>query len=467
MNHSPTDTHIKTISPVDGSIYVERRLATDREVEQSIALSRVAQKQWQSFSIRERASICERAVGYFESNKDQIAQEITWQMGRPISKSGGEINGLAERARHMIEIAEESLADEAPPEKSGFTRFIRRDPLGIIFCVAPWNYPLLTTVNSVIPALMAGNSVILKPSAQTPLCGEHFALAFKEAGLPDSVLQCLFLNHDSTTKIINESKINFTCFTGSVSAGKKIEIAASGTFIGTGLELGGKDPAYVRPDVNFDNCVTELVDGAFFNSGQSCCGIERIYVHSSLHSKFVDAFVEKVRQLKLDDPCLADTTLGPVVKNSAANWVRNQIREAKQKGASACIDSSNYTKDTGDSPYLAPQVLINVDHSMSMMREESFGPIVGIMSVSDDQNAITLMNDSDLGLTASIWTQDQEAAETLGNQIETGTVFMNHCDYLDPALAWTGVKNTGHGVTLSRLGYLQLSQPKSFNLKNI
>jgi acyl-CoA reductase-like NAD-dependent aldehyde dehydrogenase len=314
---------------------------------------------------------------------------------------------------------------------------------------------------------MAGNSVILKPSAQTPLCGEHFALAFKEAGLPDSVLQCLFLNHDSTTKIINESKTNFTCFTGSVSAGKKIEIAASGTFIGTGLELGGKDPAYVRPDVNFDNCVTELVDGAFFNSGQSCCGIERIYVHSSLHSKFVDAFVEKVRQLKLDDPCLADTTLGPVVKNSAANWVRNQIREAKQKGASACIDSSKYTKDTGDSPYLAPQVLINVDHSMSMMREESFGPIVGIMSVSDDQKAITLMNDSDLGLTASIWTQDQEAAETLGNQIETGTVFMNHCDYLDPALAWTGVKNTGHGVTLSRLGYLQLSQPKSFNLKNI
>lgn len=467
MSLSQTNTHIQTISPVDGSIYVERRLATDQEVEQSIALSRSAQKQWQSFSVNERASICERAVRYFESNKDQIAQEITWQMGRPISKSGGEINGLAERARHMIKIAEESLADEALPEKSGFTRFIRRDPLGIIFCVAPWNYPLLTTVNSVIPALMAGNSVILKPSAQTPLCGEHFVSAFKEAGLPDGVLQCLFLSHNSTTKIISESKTNFICFTGSVSAGKSIEIAASGTFSGTGLELGGKDPAYVRPDVDFDNCVAELVDGAFFNSGQSCCGIERIYIHNSLHLKFVDAFVEKVRQLKLEDPLLTDTTLGPVVKNSAADWVRNQIKEAKTKGASTCIDPSNYIKDTGDSPYLAPQVLIDVDHNMSMMKDESFGPVVGIMSVNDDKEAIKLMNDSDLGLTASIWTQDQKAAEALGNQIETGTVFMNHCDYLDPALAWTGVKNTGHGVTLSRLGYLQLSQPKSFNLKII
>jgi len=456
---------LQTISPVDGSVYVERPLASERDIEQSIALSRLAQRQWQATDLETRAGICERAVQYFESNRERIGEEITWQMGRPIAFSGGEIKGLAERARHMISVARHALADNVPSAQEGFVRFIRRDPLGIVFTIAPWNYPLLTTVNSVVPALMAGNSVLLKPSAQTPLCGEHFVKAFQAAGLPEGVLQCLHLSHDNTSKIIREASVDFVCFTGSVAAGQHIEQVAAGTFLGLGLELGGKDPAYVRADADLDYAVAELVDGAFFNSGQSCCGIERIYVHEALYSRFVEAYVEKVKTYKLASPLLSDTNLGPMVKTQSADWVRKQISAAIAQGATSCIDPSLFVNSQPGTPYLAPQVLTDVNHTMSVMREESFGPVVGIMSVDNDEEALQLMNDSDLGLTASLWTRDAEQAEVLGDRLQTGTVFMNRCDYLDPALAWTGIKNTGRGATLSELGYLQLTRPKSFHFK--
>ena len=213
--------------------------------------------------------------------------------------------------------------------------------------------------------------------------------------------------------------------------------------------------------------MTELVDGAFFNSGQSCCGIERIYVHDSLYTQFVEAYIEKVNTLTLSNPIDPSTTLGPVVKTSAADWVRQQIKDAVTLGAKPCIDTTKFHHAAEGTPYIAPEVLIDVDHSMSVMTEESFGPVVGIMSVGSDEQAVHLMNDSDLGLTASLWTQDQSAGEHLGNRLQTGTVFMNRCDYLDPALTWTGIKNTGRGATLSVLGYQQLTQPKSFHLKNV
>jgi acyl-CoA reductase-like NAD-dependent aldehyde dehydrogenase len=456
---------LKTTSPVDGSIYVERALASKTEIEQAITLSRAAQQEWQSWSIEQRADVCEKAIRYFEENAQQIATEISWQMGRPIAYGAGEINGLAERARFMIASAPSALADYIPEPKAGFKRFIRRDPLGVVFTVAPWNYPLLTTVNSVFPALMAGNSVLLKPSAQTPLTGEHFAKAFEQAGLPPGVLQCLFLSHEATTDIISSGAVDFVCFTGSVGAGQRVEKAAAGTFIGLGLELGGKDPAYVRADADLDYTVEQLVDGAFFNSGQSCCGIERIYVDESLYDDFVARFVEITQGYRLGNPLESNTTLGPVVRPAAADWVRQQTREAITAGAKALIDTSAFILDDGKGAYLAPQVLVDVDHSMSVMREESFGPVVGIMKVSSDEQALHLMNDSDLGLTASLWTQDQDAAEAMGDKLQTGTVFLNRCDYLDPALPWTGVKNTGRGETLSVLGFDQLTRSKSFHFK--
>jgi acyl-CoA reductase-like NAD-dependent aldehyde dehydrogenase len=466
MNQPGNPTHLQCISPVDGSVYVERELADPVTITQSIELSRSAQKQWRQTSIDERARICEAAVQYFEEKQTQIAEEIAWQMGRPIAFAGGEVNGLAERARHMIASAEQSLADIVPAKQEGFNRFIRRQPLGTVFTIAPWNYPLLTAVNSIVPALMAGNSVILKPSAQVPLCGEHFTQAFEATGIPEGVIQNLFLSHADTEKIIGSRELDFVCFTGSVPAGQRIEQAAAGTFVGVSLELGGKDPAYVREDADFDSSVESLVDGTFFNSGQSCCGIERIYVHETLFDKFVEAYVEQVKQYVLASPLEKQTTLGPVVKNSAADWVRKQVAAAIDAGATPCIDPSHFPNATDDTTYLAPQVLIDVNHKMSVMSEESFGPVVGIMPVSNDEEAVGLMNDSDLGLTASLWTQNESLTEQLGERLQCGTVFMNRCDYLDPALVWTGVKNTGRGAALSELGYHQLTQTKSFHLKN-
>lgn len=466
MNQPGNPTHLQCVSPVDGSVYVERELADPVTITQSIELSRSAQKQWQQTSIDERARICEAAVQYFEEKQTQIAEEIAWQMGRPIAFAGAEVNGLAERARHMIASAEQSLADIVPAKQEGFNRFIRRQPLGTVFTIAPWNYPLLTAVNSIVPALMAGNSVILKPSAQVPLCGEHFTQAFEATGIPEGVIQNLFLSHADTEKIIGSREMDFVCFTGSVAAGQRIEQAAAGTFVGVSLELGGKDPAYVREDADFDSSVESLVDGAFFNSGQSCCGIERIYVHETLFDKFVEAYVEQVKQYVLASPLEKQTTLGPVVKNSAADWVRKQVAAAIGAGATPCIDPSHFPNATDDTTYLAPQVLIDVNHKMSVMSEESFGPVVGIMPVSNDEEAVGLMNDSDLGLTASLWTQNESLTEQLGERLQCGTVFMNRCDYLDPALVWTGVKNTGRGAALSELGYHQLTQTKSFHLKN-
>jgi acyl-CoA reductase-like NAD-dependent aldehyde dehydrogenase len=392
----------------------------------------------------------------------ELAAELSWQMGRPVSQSPGELKrGFHERALYLCSIAEEALADISIPEKAGFRRFIRREPLGVVLVVAPWNYPWLTSVNAVVPALLAGNSVILKMAAQTPLVAERYAEAFKAAGLPDGVFQFLHMDHAQVAKVIGDPRIAFVAFTGSVAGGHAVQQAAAKRFIGTGLELGGKDPGYVRADADLAFAVENLVDGSFFNSGQSCCGIERIYVQKSVFNDFVERFVSLTRQYRLGNPLEKDTNLGPLVRTEAANSVRAQIRQAVRKGAKPLLKM----KDRPGTPYLPPEVLVNVDHGMAVMTEETFGPVVGIEPVKSDEEAIALMNDSHYGLTASIWTKDAEAAVRIGDRVETGTWFMNRCDYLDPALAWTGVKDSGRGCTLSRLGLEAFTRPKSFHLR--
>ena len=454
-----------TRSPIDNSIYVTRDLATNDQIIAALELAQSAQKKWCKIDINERLEICHKMVDAFVANKDEIAEQLCWMMGRPIKYAAGEVDGMQERARYMIDVAETSLADLTLPEKSGFNRYIKREPLGVAFIIAPWNYPYLTSINAIIPAIMSGNSVILKHSAQTPLCAEQLAHAFDEAGLPQGVFQYLHLDHGNTEQIIKNPIINYVAFTGSVAGGEMVERASIGRFIGVGLELGGKDAAYVRADADIDNAVETTIDGAFFNSGQSCCGIERIYVAESIFDKFVEKAVKLVNQYKLgpsDDP---NTTLGPVVKTSAANFVRKQIKDAILAGAKAHIDPNDFPMDTKDSQYLAPQILTNVNHSMAVMTEESFGPVVGIMSVSDDKEAIHLINDSEFGLTASVFSSDIQTSETIGEQLDVGTFFVNRCDYLDPALAWVGVKNSGRGCSLSSIGYHSLTRPKSFHIK--
>jgi acyl-CoA reductase-like NAD-dependent aldehyde dehydrogenase len=455
----------KTISPVDGSVYVERPLATDGQIGAAMERARKAQAVWRRVSLSERAAICTRFVDAFVARKQAIAEEITRQMGRPVSQSPGEVRGVEERSRHMIAIAAEALADIDAGPREGFRRFVRREPLGVVLVLAPWNYPYLTSVNSVVPAIMAGNAVILKHSNQTPLCAERFAECFKEAGLPDGVFQFLHCTHDQAATMIASPMVDFVAFTGSVEGGHAVQKAASSRFIGTGLELGGKDPAYVRPDCNLAHAVENLVDGAFFNSGQSCCGIERIYVHEKIYDQFVDGFVALTRQYRLGNPLDSNENLGPMVRTRAAEFARGQVCEAIAGGARSLIEPKEFPADKEGTPYMAPQVLVNVDHSMRIMREESFAPVIGIMKVQSDDEAIALMNDSDFGLTAAIWTMDPEAALRIGDAVQTGTWFMNRCDYLDPALAWTGVKDSGRGCTLSRVGYEQLTRPKSYHLR--
>ena len=456
---------ITAISPVDGSIVAKRKIASKKDTSAAFAAAHSAQKLWAGLSIAERAKTCLAAVDAMLAMKDEIVPELAWSMGRPIRYGAGELRGFEERARHMIAIAEQALANVVPAAKDGFERFIQRVPLGVVFTIAPWNYPYLTAVNSIIPALMAGNAVVLKHASHTLLVGDRFQQAFDKAGLPKGLFQHLVLSHEQSADIISGKLANMVCFTGSVPGGQAIERAAAGQFLSVGLELGGKDPAYVRADANLTHAIENLVDGAFFNSGQSCCGIERIYVHKNLYKDFVEGAVALAKTYVLGSPLEEATTLGPMIKADVASFVRKQIVAAVRGGAKAHIDEKMFAASKKGTPYLAPQILTGVNHQMSVMRDESFGPVVGIMKVSSDEEAIQLMNDSGFGLTAAIWTSDVEAAKTIGNQLETGTVFMNRCDSLDPALTWTGVKNTGRGATLSSIGYEALTRPKSFHLR--
>lgn len=454
-------------SPIDGSVYNRRPTFSTEAIEAALKTARAAQKEWAMVDVETRAKIVFEFKDAMLSMAAEMVPEIAWQMGRPV-RYGGEFGPMAARVDFMTQNAKEFLAPVIPPdEMAGIERFIERAPLGIVFTIAPWNYPYLTAVNSIIPALIAGNAVILKHAAQTILVGDRFQEAFDKTNLPKGLFQTLALSHDDTSRIISSNAVDLVCFTGSTSAGQVIERAGAGTFTNIGLELGGKDPAYVRADVNLEHAIENLVDGAFYNSGQCCCGIERIYVHESQYNSFVDGFQALVSQYVLGNPLDEATTLGPMAQAKTADIVRAQIAEAEYAGAQLLIDTSKFKADTGEGTYLAPQVLVNVDHSMRVMVEESFGPVVGIMKVSSDEEAIKLMNDSDYGLTASIWTKDIAAAKSIGQKVETGTVYANRCDYLDPALAWTGVKETGRGATLSKIGYEMLTRPKSFHLRKI
>ena len=458
---------LKTISPIDNSIYVERPYASSTEIENVLKLSDQSKITWKNTSLEERKKLVSKFVESFLSNHKEIEEELCRQMGRPLAQCAGEMRGFEERAKYMIDNANRALQKVISKHDSEFDNYIIKEPLGSIFVIAPWNYPYNTSVNSIVPSLLAGNCVILKHSSQTPLCAEQLLKASEKAGLPKNVFQILHLDHFSTSKVIADSRIDHVLFTGSVSGGIEVKRAIGTRFIGAGLELGGKDPAYVRSDCNFNHAVENLVDGSYYNSGQSCCGIERIYVDENIFDKFVDAFKTQTEKYILNNPLDESTNLGPVVKKSAANSIRDQVSKAIQNGAKNIIDETKFTIDNSDNCYVSPSALINVDHSMEFMQEETFGPTVGIMKVKNEQEAATLMNDSPYGLTASIWTSDKEFASKFGNGIQTGTFFMNRCDYLDPGLAWTGVKDTGMGVTLSVLGFDHLTRAKSYHLRKV
>ena len=481
-------TFLETVSPIDGSVYVRRDLAGAAEIERALAAAVTAQRGWRDTPLSEHIAAVQRMVEILNEQADDIALELAWQMGRPVRFGPAEIRGgHAERARAMAALAPDALTDvevrwrdgrpvhapvpEGAPATAGAAaddptvRRLRMIPHGVVLVLAPWNYPFLTAVNAVVPALLAGNAVLLKHSDQTPLAAERMQNALLAAGVPRGVVQALHMSHATVADVVRDLRVGYVHFTGSVPGGRAVKRAAAERFIEVGLELGGKDPAYVRADADLGHAAASLADGAYFNSGQSCCGIERIYVHADVFEAFVERFVAEARQLRLGDPRDPATTLGPMARASGAALAREHVAEAVAAGARTLLDPAEFPSAREGTAYMAPQALVGVAPEMRVMREETFGPVVGIAPVDGDDDAVAAMNDSDYGLTASIWTRDLDAALRLGGRLETGTCYANRCDYLDPLLAWTGVKDSGRGVSLSRLGFAPFTRPMSLRLQ--
>jgi len=459
------DTH-RIDNPYTGEMVAERRLLAPSEVEGVVTRAFRAHKAWAKTAVADRVALCERFCEEFEKDGERIAREVTLQMGKPLAQARGEVKTTVHRARTMMSLAPEALRDDPLPPVPGFIRFVRHEPVGVVLDISAWNYPLLITVNVLVPAVLAGNALILKHANRTALCGDAFARAFERAGAPENLVTAIDASHDTCAQIIARPEIGYVSFTGSVRGGHEVYREGAKRFIDVGLELGGKDPAYVAPDADLGHAVANIVDGAFYNAGQSCCGIERIYVHASIHDRFVQAALAEIRKYRLGDPLDGATTMGPMAQADAPRKLASQVEEARAKGGRVLCGGKPLHDAAGRGRFFDPCLVADANHSMhGLMVEESFGPIVGVQKVVDDDEAVRLMNDSPYGLTAAIWTRDQERAFRIGAQIETGTFFMNRCDYLDPLLPWTGVKDTGKGMSLSKYGFLPLTRRKSFHLR--
>ncbi|MFT4641995.1 MAG: acyl-CoA reductase-like NAD-dependent aldehyde dehydrogenase [Verrucomicrobiales bacterium] len=408
---------------------------------------------WGAVSMEERCRILEESLSYFESHRDQIAKDITTEMGRPLAQARGEIDGLMERGRYLASIAPSILQPELVDDKEGFDRAILHEPLGVVFIISAWNYPLLITINGVMASLLAGNTVLLKHATQTLAIGAHFAEAFGD------LVQHAVMDHETAAELMEKRAVDHVIFTGSVEAGRTVYQSAARGLLDCQLELGGKDGAYVAADADVQKAAETLVDGAIYNSGQSCCGVERVYAHADMHDAFVAKCQENIRGYVLGDPSESDTNLGPLADAGNVAVMEAHISDALKKGAQLVCGGE--MEKIGNGTFFQPTLLTEVTHEMTIMQEENFGPILPVMKVSDDEEAIRLINDSDYGLTSIIFTADKKRAEWFCNLAKTGTVFMNRCDYLDPALPWTGVKDSGVGSALSKYGLLGVTRRKA------
>ncbi|WNZ64378.1 aldehyde dehydrogenase family protein [Myxococcus sp. MxC21-1] len=456
-------THIVD-NPFTGDVAASVEPTSPAKLDTVLERARAASRALRALSVAERVKRVLCACEAMEKNADAIARDITRQMGKPLSQARGEVGGMAGRLRHMAAIAEESLADIVLPPKDGFERRIAKEPLGVVLDLPAWNYPLLTAVNAIAPAVLAGNAVIVKHSPRTPLCGGHFARAFAEAGAPDGAVQAIFLDYPGTEQLVGDARVDHVLFTGSVLGGHRMQAAARERFLHIGLELGGNDPAYVAPDCDFDKAVENIVDGAMYNAGQSCCAVERVYVHRSLYERFIAAAEPLVRAYVLGDPESEQTTMGPIAQPWHPAELQSFVQDATSLGA-RLVTGGRAAQVEGRGRFFEPTLLRDVSPQARLMREESFGPLLPIAPVDSDEEALALMNASRLGLTASVWTSDRERADRLARQLEAGTVYMNRCDALDPALPWSGVKDSGRGVTLSALGFDALTRPKALHYR--
>ncbi|KAL8671731.1 MAG: hypothetical protein Q9168_003776 [Polycauliona sp. 1 TL-2023] len=459
---------ITTISPSTNRPILTRHGLPDSDLALLPATATQAFVNYRQTPLKQRQEIVAKALKLLNDRQDVLAKELAEQMGRPIAYGAKEITTAVARGEYLLKISDQALQDTEGEPESGFKRYIQKFPIGPVLVIFAWNYPYLILVNSLIPALLAGNSVILKPSPQTPTIAEHIHEIFSQAGLPPNVIQYFHSGSMAQIESIAKSpQIRLICFTGSVAGGLAVQRAAADRIVSVGLELGGKDPAYVRADVDVKWAAGEIVDGAIFNSGQSCCSIERVYVAEAIHDQLIAAIQEVLKGYKMGDPLSRSTNVGPVVSKRAAEVINSQILDAIHKGATnATPDNQSFKNPLPGGNYIPPTLLVGATHDMDVMNDETFGPVIPVMKVGDDEEAVRLMNDSEYGLTASIWTADVSAGERLAHEVEAGTVFVNRCDYPSPDLAWTGWKDSGKGVSLSKFGFEQFVRLKSHHIKD-
>ncbi len=453
-------------SPVDGKPRSAGFFLSMDEALERLDAAEGAFRVWRRTPVSERVKLCLAFLGKLDARSSEYAREVAEAMGKPVGQAKGEIGGARQRTEALCQAAERALADVTLEAKEGFHRFIRREPIGIVMDIAAWNYPYVVAINVVIPAILAGNAVLLKHAPQTACVGRQFEEAFAAAGAPAGLVQNFMVDHETVEKVLRTGRIAHVGFTGSVRGGREVYArTAAGSFASCGLEMGGKDAALVLDDVDLEQVVPVLVDGAFYNAGQSCCAVERIYVPKKLHDEFVRLFVEETHKYKVGSPLDEGTTLGPVVNEDAAGRIQSQLAEALEMGATQVTDDAIFLLPTSSPCYLPPRVLTGVTHDMRVMMEESFGPIIGIQAYDAIEDGIALVNDSPFGLTASVWTSDEKKALEIGDRLDVGTVYMNRCDAVDPDLPWVGVKDSGLGFTLAADGIVSMTRPKSYHLK--
>jgi acyl-CoA reductase-like NAD-dependent aldehyde dehydrogenase len=458
------DRTLMVDNPFTGDRACSVDLAGESAAEAVLERARIASRAWRTTNLQERISLCEHMVGALEAKGAGIAADITRMMGKPLAQALAEVKTCAARARHMVEIAEGALADLLLPLSDRFERRIVREPLGVVLDLPAWNYPLLTAVNCVVPAVLSGNAVIVKHSPRTPLCGEHFARAFADAGAPAGLVQALHCDHAMSGRLVGDRRVDHVVFTGSIFGGHRIVEAASTRFLHPCLELGGNDPAYVAPDCDLAHSVESIVDGAMYNAGQSCCAVERVYVHKAVYKTFLEMAEPLVCGYVMGDPASEKTTLGPIAQPQHTAELEAFVHDARVRGGRLMAGGKGTTVQ-GRGRFFEATLIADCSQSMKLFRQESFGPILPVLPVESDDEALAKMNDSALGLTASVWTRDRERAGRFARSLEYGTVFMNRCDYLDPALPWGGWKDSGRGISLSALGFDGLTRPKSLHFR--
>ncbi|PSJ59506.1 aldehyde dehydrogenase family protein [Kumtagia ephedrae] len=463
-------TDIRTFSvtsPVDGSVYATRAYADGAAMEAALARARAALRSWRRTPLAERLAILLRFGEEMQARAAQLAEMLAWQIGRPLWQAD-ETPRLALVGRLLADVAAETLADTPYPADENIRRYVRPIAGGLHLSICAWNYPTAMLGYLVTAPLAAGNVVIFKHSPQTPLIAEVAEEAFRAAGGPEGVFQSLHLDHADAERLIASGAFNAVNFIGSVNGGRRVHAAAAGTFTQVHLELGGKDPAYIRADADLSAAVPQIAEGSFSNAGQSCCSVERIYVDRAIHDRFVEALVAEAAKWTIGHPIAEKPMLGAVVRASAADTIRGMAEQAVRAGARRLMPETGARRAAElGAAYVAPEVLVGVDHGMAIMRDELFGPVACIQAVDGDDQAVALMNDSDFGLSASIWTQDIDRGAALLDEVEAGTVYLNRCDHADLYLPWGGVKNSGMGRTNGRAGLIEATAAKAYHVRSV